>query len=299
MNPPPATATAGPRGGDILAPPPRVALSGASSPVSDDQRSSSAVSASAAGPSSDVASTVAAAAAAAATQVLRTKDARIAELEHELAVMEGVFTRELDKLSRAESDSSSSWQAKCGALAAQLQDAETERDELRVNWEAARRDALGREDEVRQLRGQVRGLKEWVSTSTRSDGAATVTDDQIGLSMTKLGNELQNWVLVNLRRARIGTSVQLWYQVAQQDEGGWVDTEGDQMFQKRTGQRWQSWGGSCPCTKRSPQHRDFICCSLSSPDSWSNWSLMPTLLGYLTTRLGRLLRLRCFCPRLV
>lgn len=132
--------------------------------------------------------------------------------------MEDVFTRELDKLSRAESDSSSSWQAKCGALAARLQDAETERDELRASWEAARRDVLGREDEVRQLRGQVRGLKEWVSTSTRSDGAATVTDDRIGLSMTKLGNELQNWVLVNLRRARIGTYVRLWCQVARQEK---------------------------------------------------------------------------------
>ncbi|KAK1750035.1 AKAP7 2'5' RNA ligase-like domain-containing protein [Echria macrotheca] len=204
----------------VLAPPPRAALSGTSSPSPDDRRNTSSSPQNNLAPSeSSAISTVAAAAAAAATQVLRDKDQRIAELERELSLMESVFTRELDKLSRAESESSSAWQARCGALQARAESLEgeiralrdrhfqqDEKEELRRRLEEARREAAQREEEVRELRGQVRGLKEWVSTSTRSDGAGVVTDDEIGLAMTRLGNELQNWVLVNLRRARIDIS---------------------------------------------------------------------------------------------
>lgn len=64
-----------------------------------------------------------------------------------------------------------------------------------------------REDEIRDLRRQMRGLKEWVSNSTRADatGAAQqVSDEVFGAGMAKLGNGLQNWVLVNFRRAKVG-----------------------------------------------------------------------------------------------
>ena len=35
-------------------------------------------------------------------------------------------------------------------------------------------------------------------------GFVAEMDAEVGLMMTRLGNELQNWVLVNLRRAKIG-----------------------------------------------------------------------------------------------
>lgn len=40
--------------------------------------------------------------------------------------------------------------------------------------------------------------------STRSDGQAQTSDEVFGEGMAKLGNGLQNWVLVNFRRAKIG-----------------------------------------------------------------------------------------------
>lgn len=67
-----------------------------------------------------------------------------------------------------------------------------------------------REDEIRDLRRQMRGLKEWVSNSTRADatGAATqVSDEVFGAGMARLGNGLQNWVLVNFRRAKVRVEV--------------------------------------------------------------------------------------------
>jgi len=200
-----------------LAPPPRAALSGTSSPSPDDRRNRDATAAAAAlasGTNADAASTVAVAAAAAATQVFREKDGRIAELERELAIMEQEFTRELDKLSRAESERSTFWQAKYAALseAAGATEAELRRmqaeardgggeGELRAGWEAALR---SRDEEIRDLRRQIHGLKEWVSTSTRSDVRAQIADEELGYMMKRLGNELQNWVLLNLRRVKIG-----------------------------------------------------------------------------------------------
>lgn len=157
------------------------------------------------------------AAAAAAAEALKDRDARIASLESELGVMETEFQRELDKLSSAESETASFWQAKCATLGQQLQQANTEvgmlraetelrgaeREELRVRMADARRDVYERDDEIRDLRGQIRGLKEWVSTSTRSDGQAQTSDEVFGDGMARLGNGLQNWVLVNFRRAKI------------------------------------------------------------------------------------------------
>lgn len=55
-----------------------------------------------------------------------------------------------------------------------------------------------------ELKAQVRGLKEWVSVSTRADGQAQTSDEVFGEGMARLGNGLQNWVLVNFRRARVG-----------------------------------------------------------------------------------------------
>ncbi|KAL2160884.1 hypothetical protein VTH06DRAFT_1081 [Thermothelomyces fergusii] len=83
---------------------------------------------------------------------------------------------------------------------------EGELREVRAAWERAR-DMLGRkEEEVAELRAQVRGLKEWVSHSTRADVETQTSDEVFGERMAKLGNGLQNWVLVNFRRAKIDLS---------------------------------------------------------------------------------------------
>ena len=220
-----------PNRGSIIAPPPRVALghgSAGSSPPPDvdtgapatNGASSKDASGSGGGGSGGGATATmmaSAAAAAATTHMVKEKDLRIAALERELAVMEAEFTRELDKLSQNESETASFWQAKHSALNQQFLRADTElrllraevelreaeRDELRAGWEGLRRDAAARDDEARALRAQVRGLKDFVSTSTRSGGQTS--DEVFGEGMARLGNGLQNWVIVNFRRAKLGT----------------------------------------------------------------------------------------------
>ncbi|KAH8888252.1 hypothetical protein GQ53DRAFT_616143, partial [Thozetella sp. PMI_491] len=148
---------------------------------------------------------------------LKEKDARIAHLEREMGIMEGEFQRELDKLSATESETAAFWQAKHSALnqqflrtdtelrllRAEVEVREGERDELKAGWEAMRRQLRDKDDEVRDLRGQVKGLKEWVSTSTRSDGGTQTSDEVFGEGMARLGNGLQNWVIVNFRKAKL------------------------------------------------------------------------------------------------
>ncbi len=222
--------TSGSGGGGIIAPPPRAAL-GSNSAGSPDEGGGGGSSGSGgsqqlngagAGASSSVGGSLrdpaaaAVAAAAASAQLVKEKDLRIAALERELGIMETEFTRELDKLSQNESETASFWQAKHSALNQQFLRADTElrllraevelreaeRDELRAGWDAMRRDLTARDDEIRQLRAQVRGLKEWVSTSTRTDGQTS--DEVFGEGMARLGNGLQNWVIVNFRRSRLG-----------------------------------------------------------------------------------------------
>ncbi len=151
---------------------------------------------------------------------------RIASLERELALMESEFHRELDKLSSAESDTAVFWQGKHAALEKQVfvleglvqeqldwREGQQQREgqgegeevrELRGALERAREVGELREREAEELRRQVRGLKEWVSVSTRVGGEAQTSDEVFGEGMARLGNGLQNWVLVNFRRARVG-----------------------------------------------------------------------------------------------
>ncbi|KAJ4002972.1 hypothetical protein NW752_007873 [Fusarium irregulare] len=146
---------------------------------------------------------------------LKEKDERIAYLEKEMGIMEREFHRELDKLSQNESETATFWQAKHSALnqqylrtdtelrllRAEVEVREGEREELREGWEVLRRELKERDEEIRGLRGQVRGLKEWVSNSTRTDGQEC--DEVFGDGMARLGNGLQNWVIVNFRKAKI------------------------------------------------------------------------------------------------
>lgn len=147
--------------------------------------------------------------------VLGEKDEKIVELEKEMELMEREFQRELDRLSQNESETATFWQAKHSALNQQflrtdtelrlirseVEVREAEREELREGWAMLRRELKERDDEIRQLRGQVRGLKEWVSNSTRTDGQTC--DEVFGDGMTRLGNGLQNWVIVNFRKAKL------------------------------------------------------------------------------------------------
>lgn len=146
---------------------------------------------------------------------VRHQEDTIAKLRAEMSIMEGEFQRELDKLSANESETATFWQAKHSALHQQFLRSDTElrllraevdvrnaeRDELRHGWEALRRDAKEREVEVRDLKAQVRGLKEFVSTSTRTGGQAS--DEVFGDGMARLGNGLQNWVITHFRKAKL------------------------------------------------------------------------------------------------
>ncbi|KAJ0156134.1 hypothetical protein CTA2_12799 [Colletotrichum tanaceti] len=131
----------------------------------------------------------------------KDKDARIVHLERELEIMEREFTRELDKLSQNESDTAVFWQAKHSDLNQQFLRADADLRLLRQEAEArdADRDALRRE--AAELRAQVRGLKEFVSTSTRTSGQTS--DEVFCDGMVRLSNGLQNWVIVNFRKAKL------------------------------------------------------------------------------------------------
>lgn len=148
--------------------------------------------------------------------MIKERDDKIANLERELVVMELEFQKELDKLSQNESETATFWQGKHSTLNQQflrtdtelrllrseVEVREAEREELRSGWEVLRRELKERDEEIRGLRGQVRGLKEWVSTSTRTDGQTS--DEVFGDGMARLGNGLQNWVIVNFRKAKMG-----------------------------------------------------------------------------------------------
>ncbi|KAK1596143.1 uncharacterized protein LY79DRAFT_545542, partial [Colletotrichum navitas] len=118
--------------------------------------------------------------------------------------MEREFTRELDKLSQNESETAVFWQAKHSDLNQQFLRADAELRLLRQEAEArdADRDALRRE--AAELRAQVRGLKEFVSTSTRTSGQTS--DEVFCDGMARLSNGLQNWVIVNFRKVKLDIS---------------------------------------------------------------------------------------------
>ena len=76
-----------------------------------------------------------------------------------------------------------------------------ERSTLLSHLSAARATSVDRDAEVETLRTQVRGLKTWVSTSSRSEGQ--VTDEVLRTAISDLAAGLQNWVLKNYRRSKL------------------------------------------------------------------------------------------------
>jgi hypothetical protein len=166
------------------------------------------------------------------------KAARIAHLEKEMEIMEGEFSRELEQLGEKltnESDTSKYWQQKHSALNQQFLKTDTDlrilrhemaswdkqrderdkdvktrisslmldRDTLREGYHLIKSDLKHKDEEILRLRAQVKGLKDFVSTSSRTDGQ--VTDEVFGEMMQRLGNGIQNWVIQNFRKAKIGT----------------------------------------------------------------------------------------------
>ncbi|KAI1397777.1 RNA ligase-like domain-containing protein [Hypoxylon fuscum] len=201
------------RSSNIISPPPRVQLTGgassSSSPGPDNESTHESTNLG----SKDNGTSFAAK--EKESILLKEKDDKIAELTRELTIMEAEFTRELDRLSQKEGETASFWQAKHTSLNQQFSRSDTEirllraevdvreaeRAELREGWDLLQRELKERDDEIRSLRGHIAGLKQWVSSNTtRGD---QTSDEELGDSMTKLGNGLQNWVIVHFRRAKV------------------------------------------------------------------------------------------------
>ncbi|KAH8796483.1 hypothetical protein BGZ57DRAFT_747372 [Hyaloscypha finlandica] len=78
-----------------------------------------------------------------------------------------------------------------------------DRDAFREAYNEAMGELRVKEEVIKSLQGQVRGLKSFVSTSSKMD--EQVTDEAFGERMQRLGNGLQNWVITNFRRVKIDT----------------------------------------------------------------------------------------------
>lgn len=175
------------------------------------------------------------------------KDKKIMELEKEIRIMEEEFERELKQLSlklTSETETVAFWQQKHSMLnqsflktdadlrllrqemnALQTQTKEErdrdrdrdvktrisslilDRDAFREAYNEAMGEINGMEGTIRSLQNQVVGLKSFVSASSKMD--EQVADEVFGESIQKLGNSLQNWVITNFRKAKIGTTFSL------------------------------------------------------------------------------------------
>ena len=77
-----------------------------------------------------------------------------------------------------------------------------EHERCRDGYHTAQKAVQEREEEVRELRQQVFGLKRNISTWTKTEGQ--ITDDVFMEKIRSLGHDLQNWTISNFRKARIG-----------------------------------------------------------------------------------------------
>ncbi|GAP83829.2 hypothetical protein SAMD00023353_0502430 [Rosellinia necatrix] len=128
------------------------------------------------------------------------------------------FTRALDRLSQNESETASYWQAKYSSLNQQFLRVDTElrvlrtevdvreaeKTELREEWELLQREISERDNEVRLLRSQITGLKQWVSTNTKKSDQAS--DEEFGEAIARLRNGLQNWAVSHFRKSSFDLS---------------------------------------------------------------------------------------------
>ncbi|KAI1354296.1 hypothetical protein F5Y01DRAFT_12506 [Xylaria sp. FL0043] len=204
----PIRASSSSRGSNIIAAPPRAqfirpASTSTSPPVENDNLHEQPSS----GSSKDGGG------AQAAKEREKTLQEKIAELKRELAANEAEFSRALDRLSQNESETASYWQAKYSNLNQQFLRVDTElrvlrtevdvreaeKTELREEWELLQRELGQRDSEIRSLRSQIAGLKQWVSTTTkRSD---QTSDEEFGETIARLRNGLQNWAVSHFRKS--------------------------------------------------------------------------------------------------
>ncbi|KAL5321653.1 hypothetical protein ACEPPN_009613 [Leptodophora sp. 'Broadleaf-Isolate-01'] len=173
------------------------------------------------------------------THLLQEKDQQIATLTRELSIMETEFSSELTTLSHKltnESETAQFWQQKHSLLNQTFLKTDTDlrllkqeiagfaeareerdrdiktrisslildRDAFREAYNEAMGEVRGKEEVVRSLQGQVRGLKSWVSSSSKV--GEQVSDEVFGEEMRRLGNGLQNWVITHFRRVKIDPS---------------------------------------------------------------------------------------------
>ncbi|KAI1132144.1 hypothetical protein F5Y10DRAFT_274968 [Nemania abortiva] len=143
---------------------------------------------------------------------------KIVELKRELAANEAEFTRALDRLSQNESETASYWQTRYSSLNQQFLrvDAElrvlrtevdvreAEKTELREEWELLQTELNERDSEIRSLRSQISGLKQWVSTNTKKSDQTS--DEEFGEAAATLRNSLQNWAVSHFRKASFDLS---------------------------------------------------------------------------------------------
>ncbi|KAI0445577.1 hypothetical protein F4803DRAFT_137359 [Xylaria telfairii] len=148
----------------------------------------------------------------------KTLQDKIAELKRELAANEAEFTRALDRLSQNESETASYWQTKYSSLNQQFLRVDTElrvlrtevdvreaeKMELREEWELLQGKLSERDSEIRSLRSQISGLKQWVSTTTKKSDQTS--DEEFGETIAKLRNGLQNWAVSHFRKSSFDLS---------------------------------------------------------------------------------------------
>jgi hypothetical protein len=204
----------------VIAAPPRVALSGRSKTEPHDDGASAKSAADGNGSEADEADPLA-------------KDKRLAELEAMMADYERELTQ-LKKKRQEESETAAFWQQKHSTLnqtflktdtdlrllrqeASSVQQGREDRERdikaristllldreaFREAYNEAMREMSIKDQTIKELQSQVWGLKNFVSSSSKMD--EQVTDEVFGEQMQRLGNSLQNWVITNFRRAKIG-----------------------------------------------------------------------------------------------
>jgi hypothetical protein len=79
-----------------------------------------------------------------------------------------------------------------------------DRDSFREAYNEAMAELGNKEDTIKALQAQVWGLKSFVSTNSKMD--EQIADESFGENMQRIGNSIQNWVITNFRRAKIGMS---------------------------------------------------------------------------------------------
>lgn len=161
---------------------------------------------------------------------------KVATLEIEMAKMEDAFSQELSNIANklaAAMETATFWEKKHCVAQQQFLTVETDlralqhenylqarereekemdvhtrlssllfdRDDFRERYQTAKEALWASERDVERLSGQIKALKDFVSNNSKTEGQAT--DKQVGEMMRSLGNGLQNWVIVNFRRAKM------------------------------------------------------------------------------------------------